>query len=84
MSYEASNDRWTLGEMYDLRQTRAALCVYDLDAYSMYMTQDLHAKLKRLGDPLSADACVLEQSEHVAISQPAKKAKVGGYHPKWR
>ena len=84
MSYEASNDGWTSNEIYLLRQARDAFHASDMDAYSRYMTLDLQAKLRRLGDPLRADACVLEQSKHVAISQPAKKANDGRFRQKWR
>ena len=84
MSYEASNDGWTSNEIYLLRQARDAFHASDMDAYSRYMTLDLQAKLRRLGDPLRADACVLEQSDNVAISQPAKKANDGRFRQKWR
>ena len=87
MSYEARNDRWTATEICRLRQARAAVCAFDLEKYSTYMTQDLQDKLKRLGDPLSADSCVLkplEQFEQLAISRPSKKAKMDGKHPKQR
>lgn len=82
MSYEASNDRWTSNEIYLLRQARDAFYAFDMEKYRMYMTLDLQEKRKRLGDPLSA--CVLEQSDNVAISQPAKKATDGRYHQKLR
>jgi hypothetical protein len=88
MSHEASNDRWTLKEIYQLRQARAACCAFDLEKYSVLMTQELQDKLERLGDPLIEAPCVLEPLEppvDKAVSgKTGERKKVQGFHPKWR
>ena len=84
MSREASNDRWTLQEIYHLERARDAWCAFDLEKYSVLMTQELQDKLKRLGDPLIEEPCVLEPPVDKAVSgKTGERKKVQGSQPRW-